>query len=428
MASGNPRTVSEAAGLRVARGAALLCLCLLGGCSWDQLNPFTLPAPPAGNGASFVLQPDGLHEEMPDGEKDPIRDQLRWAHELFRQERYSEAERIYDHIASRKRYAPELVQEAMYYRAECLRLQGQYPKAVDVYSSLLEKFNHLHTPYREQAVRHIYDIANYWLDDTRAEMKAAEAGKGDIAWANFVHFQRSKPLLDEEGRAVQALERVNMYDPTGPLAAHALFLCGAVNLYRENYEEADHYFTRIYKQHNKSDLTAKAVELAIFAKQMSTGGPDYDGRRVAEARELVQAAFTYDELARHKKDFLMRQLVGINLQQAAKDYSQAEFYRRTGHEPSAYFYYEMVRRRYPGTRYAKQATQRMNEIRNQMAANGRPAPDGPADHPAKPEAGGGESVIQPVAEVKKPEAPPPPARREPPAELPPLPNMQGPSG
>ena len=61
----------------------------------------------------------------------------------------------------------------------------------------------------------------------------------------------------------------------------------------------------------------------------------------------------YPELAASEKDWLDRQLVNINHQQADGDFNQAEFYRRTGKYGSAYFYYELVRRRYPGTNYAK---------------------------------------------------------------------------
>src|SRR5205807_3920077 len=99
--------------------------------------------------------------------------------------------------------------------------------------------------------------------------------------------------------------------------------------------------------------------------QMSVRGPDYDGRTTAEARELVhQAKTAFPELARDKGEFLERQLYSINVQQAEKDLSIAEFYRRTGHPGSAYFYYELVRRRYPGTTYATHAQQRKQELRS----------------------------------------------------------------
>jgi hypothetical protein len=68
-------------------------------------------------------------------------------------------------------------------------------------------------------------------------------------------------------------------------------------------------------------------------------------------------------LAGPKREFLMSQLVSISVQQAEKDYLMAEYYRRTGHPASAYFYYELVRRRYPGTKYADLSAKQMQEMR-----------------------------------------------------------------
>jgi outer membrane protein assembly factor BamD (BamD/ComL family) len=282
----------------------------------------------------------------------------------------------------------------MYYRAECNRLQGYYPKAADLYVNLLNKFSH--TPYREQAIQHMFDIANYWLDDTRAEMreyKEKREGKRWVVWPRFISFDRTKPFLDREGRAIEKLEQVRLHDGRGPLADHALFMCGVVKLFNEDYRNADTYFSEVANKHKDSPLAAKSVELAIYCKHMSTGGSDYDGRKVAEARTLVQTAFdNYPSLAHEKRAFLLRQLDNINLQQADKDFKMAEFYQRTGHPGSAYFYYELVRRRYPGTKYAEMSVKRMNELRGKLEkeqakqASGPPAGPGPGG-PALPPSG-----------------------------------------
>ena len=98
----------------------------------------------------------------------------------------------------------------------------------------------------------------------------------------------------------------------------------------------------------------------------------------------------YPSLAAQKNAFLQRQLAGINLQQAEKDFKIAEFYRRTGHPGSAYFYYEIVRRRYPGTRFFDDAPVRMQELRDHPEKNKDKAPPAgsrPAcrpRHPARP--------------------------------------------
>ena len=54
----------------------------------------------------------------------------------------------------------------------------------------------------------------------------------------------------------------------------------------------------------------------------------------------------------------------MNIQQADRDFKIAEFYQRTGHPGSAYFYFELVCRRYPGTDYASKALQRKNELKS----------------------------------------------------------------
>src|SRR5439155_11055766 len=127
------------------------------------------------------------------------------------------------------------------------------------------------------------------------------------------------------------------------------------------------------------------LELAIIAKTNATGGSDYDGRKVAEARQLVQAALNnYPELRQRKEEFLHSKLVGINAQQAEKDFKIAEFYRRTGHPGSAYFYYEIVRRRYPGTKYADQATEQMHELHAKAEKEQEQSPPVPVH---KPDAG-----------------------------------------
>src|SRR5262249_32523641 len=158
-----------------------------------------------------------------------------------------------------------------------------YPKACDTYIRMLNDFPS--GQYKDQAVQHIYEIGNYWLDGTREEMREAREkhdGKRWVVWPHFVHWDNSRPLLDEEGRALQALEQVVYNDITGSqhLADKALFLLGSVNFFNEDYKEADNFFTQLVEHHKDSELAPQAIELGIIAKAMSTGGSDYDGRKV----------------------------------------------------------------------------------------------------------------------------------------------------
>jgi len=175
-----------------------------------------------------------------------------------------------------------------------------------------------------------------------------------------------------------------------------------VKFFREDYVEADHYFSQLVEMHPNSPLAPKAVELAIISKNLSTGGPDYDGRKTAEARKMVHEAIAkYPELAKEKEEFLQRQLVGINMQQAEKDFRVAEFYRRTKHPGSAYFYYEIVRRRYPGTPLADKAAERMKELESQHEKDdakekSKPKFNLPFLTPAKPDPAAAPRQIPPL--------------------------------
>jgi outer membrane protein assembly factor BamD (BamD/ComL family) len=347
---------------------------------------FTPPPAPPPPADKLVLRGDTLVAEAPLKPGTAEAD-LAGAHELYRQDDYDTAAKIFKHLADNTKNSTQLAEEARFYEAECYRRDSRYPKAVDTYVRLLNDF--ATGAYREQAMYHIYEIANYWLDDTREEMREERErreGKRWVVWPHFVQIDRSKPLFDEEGRALDALEKVRYNDMVGPLADKALFLIGSVHFFNENYKESDHYFSQLVEMHPNSPYAAQAVELGIISKHMSTGGPDYDGRKVAEARILVHKALNnYKELAEQKNEFLTRQLVGITYQQAEKDYRMAEFYRRDGRLPSAYFYYEIVRRRYPGTKFADLATDRMYEVKGKMEAKGIAVPPpGPASGASPP--------------------------------------------
>lgn len=301
--------------------------------------------------------------------------ELTQAHALFKAQDWSKAESRFHDIAENTKNSPAVAEEARFYEAECLRNRGRLPMACDTYSKMLHDFPS--GAYKEQAVRKMYDIAVLWLKDTDREMveyKEKVDGKRYLVRPAIakVNFDQATPTIDAEGRALQALEIVHYSDITGPLAPKALFLCGYIKFFREDYKEADHYFTQLTEMHKDSDLAPRALELGIICKTLATGGPDYDGRKAAEARMLIDTALkNYPQIANDKEkvEALTRQMVSIQALQAEKDIRRAEFYERTKHPGSAYFMYEIVRRRNPGTKYEKLANEKMNQLKAEMDKN-----------------------------------------------------------
>src|SRR5262249_20674623 len=126
---------------------------------WQRIDPFGPPEAPPPPAESFVLRGEGLVPEPPPKEGS-VEAKLAGARELFGRGEYDKAERLFRHIAEDTKKTPAAVAgEARYYQAECLRLQGRYPRAADVYADCCSAEKYPNNPFREQAMQHMYDIA-----------------------------------------------------------------------------------------------------------------------------------------------------------------------------------------------------------------------------------------------------------------------------
>ncbi len=294
------------------------------------------------------------------------------AEEFYRLEAYQRAADIFHAVAEDTKNPPLIAEKARFMEGEAKKQIGDLVDAMSTYNRLLQDFSF--GVYREQAVARMYGIALYWLEDTWTQLdmeKEKEAGKRWYVPSNFLHFENAKPTFDEESHAVHMLEQVYYNDPTGPYADKALFIVGYVNFCRGHWREADQFLTELVRmedRHGKrTKLRDQAWEMVIIAKQNCTGGPEYDGRKNAEAIKVIQQAqATSPKFASDHGDWVASQLGRIRLQQAEKDYSLAEYYRKTGHPASAWFYYELVRRRYIDTPQHEMAVARMKELQQDL--------------------------------------------------------------
>ncbi|HYV36821.1 MAG TPA: hypothetical protein VE988_14025 [Gemmataceae bacterium] len=350
------------------------------------------------------------------------------ARRMFRDKEYAKAEPIFEHIADNKKNTPQILEAARYYQAMCLYNQGKYPGASERFIQLLNTFPS--ATHGQEAREHLFNIANYWLDETRDQMEQAKNVKDGKAWITMpimpVHWETSKPLLDIEGHALRLLDAVYMTNPMSAgdpsmLGEKALFYMGSVKFYREDYRDADHYFFQLVQNYKNGKFAPKALQLSIICKEICQGGAPYDARRLQEARDLIERARTaYPELQKTQGQWLDKQAVDIHNLQAEKDYEIARQFERTGHPGSAHFYYELVRRRYPGTTFAEKAEKKVIELRGLAEKEGAVAQPAPQSGQTTPEMG-------PLPRPLTPGQPMPPAGAPfggPPRTLPP--GLEGP--
>jgi RNA polymerase sigma factor (sigma-70 family) len=93
-------------------------------------------------------------------------------------------------------------------------------------------------------------------------------------------------------QAPSAEERAGRGDVSPPAVGEtdlSLFREGGKQFLAEDYRGTDRSFSRLAEAHPDSALVAQARYLAIIARHLSTGGPDYGGRKLTEARRVIDA-------------------------------------------------------------------------------------------------------------------------------------------
>jgi tetratricopeptide (TPR) repeat protein len=249
-------------------------------------------------------------------------------------------------------------------RAERWYAAGRYVEAAVAYHLCLEFFPP--GDERRQATQRLFDIGNYWLKDTRAEMEDWDKHPDRKPWLRLpFYWDRTKPFWAEESWALWAMAQAHRGDPSGPRADKALFLIGSVHFFREAYRDADTYFSMLLVAHDSSPLATKAMELTIMARWLRTDRPAELQQRLVDTRRLIeryQREYPHLAQAPDKARFLGNRLAAIRIRQAELAYEEAEECRKAGRLVGAVRRYALTALLFPGTYHAEKALERMFEL------------------------------------------------------------------
>lgn len=307
---------------------------------------------------------------------DPEADtKLTKADEQFAAGNYTEAQSMYADLAENNYNPASVMEKARFMEGECLRMRNRLPQAVSAYNRLLKDFTV--GTYTEQAARRMAEIAKRWLEEAIADIEKSEAGRSWVRLPKLPNaFDTTRPFIDGEGELVKTLENIATNAPFSSVADWALFWAGYLHYARRRFDDSDHMFSQLAEFHKDSPYRAEALKYAIISKNNATGGAPYDGTKAAEALQLanhVEATDPDYRTDKTKSGFLLKQKMAIRYQQAERDFEMGEYYMRTKRPGSAFFYYDLVTRRYAGSEFAKKSEKRLREIeeiRTQRAADG----------------------------------------------------------
>ena len=274
--------------------------------------------------------------------------------DLFRDKKYKEAGLKFATAADRWPDTP-LEEDALFMQGESEFFSDQYPKAHDTYGGLLKKYTN--TRHLDVVVRREFAMGIYW----------EQLYDANPTWPVTPNLSdNSRPMFDAFGYAIQAYERVRMYDPTGPLAATSLLALGNAYFRHNQFENAAYNYDQLMKEYPNSEHQLKAHLLGLQSKMRLYQGTLYPGVPLNDAKKIADRTLKQfgDKLGKEREP-VVRARQQIIEEKANRDFAQAEYYEKHKYYGAARMYYQSAIKDYPGTERAKDAQARLEKIKNE---------------------------------------------------------------
>ncbi len=305
--------------------------------------------------------------------------ELEVAKALSKSGKYGKAEREFKRIS--KKYANSSVgEDALFFRAESFYNRKRYSYAQDAYTQLLKAYPS--TRYMRKSTQRLFSLSQKWLGFSEI------ATSGDIQPINFEDikatkpvkhsepspkgftrtvpilpnlFDKTRPVFDTEGRALEALKSIWLNDPTGPLADDALMLSASYYLRKEDYLEADHFLTILREEYPKSPHLEIAFQLGSHVKMMSYQGPAYEGNSLEESKRLMESTLRiFPEIANRERT--LDDIRKVEHAHAEQQWQWVTYYQKKKRPQSVAVYCNVILEDYPHSAFATKAQQILNQM------------------------------------------------------------------
>lgn len=283
--------------------------------------------------------------------------------------------------------APEPVSDPVIDKAEDLLARCN----TELARKTLLAWEHVHkdSPVRDRAVfliaQSYYDeddriLAFYYLDEVMDEypeshlFAAAVKEQYDIGDDYLSGHKRRLfgiPCLPAEDEAVEMLYRVQQRVPGSDLAQRALLRTADYYYNSGQFDYAEDAYAAFVRSYPRSDQVPRARLRQAFSSLAQFRGVDFDATPIIDARaELIDIQKTYPDMAEDENIPVFLQKIDEAF--AAKLFSLAGFYERTGQPKSAAYYYEFLIDTYGSSPKGQQAVARLAAL--PQWAKGPPLP------------------------------------------------------
>ena len=333
------------------------------------------------------------------------------AEKLFEAGKYSDAERAFKDLAKDRRrsglnwsqrvadsllgssnqdldsmydqYGDPLEEDALFMVAESQFAQRKFSWAQDSYDLLLEKYPS--SRHLDVVTRRLFKIAHTWMgfpdadDAGDVELASGEllktnprTGNKDFQEPSFFNVtNRSRPLFDTAGRALQALQSIWMNDANGPLADDALMLTANYHLQTGDFVEAARVYQLVREQYPDSPHFKDAHVLESHVRLAAYEGPAYDGKGLMASKELKESARDlFPDLTEEQRTMLDKELSNIAAAEERRELHKVLFYKSKGDDTAVALHCNKILNRYPNSRVAKLAQRELEAIADRQRKQG----------------------------------------------------------
>lgn len=293
---------------------------------------------------------------------------------IYQQGDYATAEKRFKKLAKAYKDTP-IEEDSLFMMGECQFMTGRYAKAEDSYGRLLKKYP---SPRDLDTVtKRLFHIAKHWMEfpdvvtssevqtvswedpkstppPAKPHPRSKDPSRLVPIFPNF--WDRSRPVFDTDGRALEALRMIWINDPTGPLADDAIMLTASYHLRKGDFLEADRNYTILREQYPKSPHLENAFVLGGHVKLMSYQGAMYEGDSLEAAHKLRES--TLRLYPKHpERERLLDEVRQIEEKKAEREWANVVFWQKKNKPLSVATCCREVIRLYPNSSYAAQARQ-----------------------------------------------------------------------
>jgi len=280
-------------------------------------------------------------------------------------------------------YGDPIEEDALFMVAESQFQQHGYSWAQDSYGTLLEKYPS--TRHLDDVTRRLFFIGQTWLgvppasakandvqlvgsSDSGAPVPAIDNIGGPKSWPIVPNVvDRTRPVFDTHGRALQALESIWRHDATGPLADDALMLQATYYQRKGDYVEAARLYKLVREQYPDSTHFQNAFLLGSHVTLASYDGAEYEGGPLTESKQLKETSRQlFGNLSDEQKQRLDAELKAIREAEAERAWATIEFYLQKQQPSSVALYCNRLLHKHPDSKYAQRAAETLEAIRPKL--------------------------------------------------------------